>query len=142
MSSSYDRNKNDFHSSSSDRICHTDSITGKFETLGSNFSHEIRASEAAGVIATILRSHPIIYPFLRHMTETKKTSIVALVIESDITDSITGKFETLGSNFRHETIGLLPSACYYNRKSFKTNLLFAVKRFWIKFTHNCRTTMT
>ena len=32
-----------------------ESITGKFETLGSNFSHEIRASEAAGVIATIIR---------------------------------------------------------------------------------------
>ena len=47
--------KKDFHSSSSDRICMTDSITVKFETLGSNFSHEIRASEAAGVIATIIR---------------------------------------------------------------------------------------
>ena len=30
-------------------------VAGKFETLGSNFSHEIRASEAAGVIATIIR---------------------------------------------------------------------------------------
>ena len=27
-------------------------IRGKFETLGSNFSHEIRFSEAAGVLAS------------------------------------------------------------------------------------------
>ena len=30
-----------------------------------------------------------------------------------IVDFITGKVETLGSTFRHETAGLLPSLCYY-----------------------------
>ena len=44
------------------------------------------------------------------------TSIVALVIESRNADSITGKFETLGSNFRHETVGLLPPDCYYTQE--------------------------
>ena len=34
---------------------------------------------------------------------------VARVIETVASVSITGKFETLGSNFRHETVGLLPS---------------------------------
>ena len=57
------------------------------------------------------------------MTETKKTSIVALVIESDITDSITGKFETLGSNFSHEiraseAAGVIATII---RKSFKNH---------------------
>ena len=33
-------------------------------------------------------------------------------------DFITGKVETLGSTFRHETAGLLPSLCYY-AKSIK-----------------------
>ena len=40
--------------------------------------------------------------------ELERIPVVAQVIEATLA-SITGKFETLGSNFRHETAGLLPS---------------------------------
>ena len=49
--------------------------------------------------------------------------IVAIVIKSAFAAFITGKVETLGSTFRHETAGLLPSSCYYVKsiKNYITN---------------------
>ena len=57
--------------------------------------------------------------------ETKKLSIVARVKEVFLT-SFTGKIETLGSIFRHETVGLLPSIATIE-KFIKILFLFLVK---------------
>ena len=77
------------------------------------------------------------------MTETKKTSIVALVIESVI-QILSPENRDQGSIFSHEiraseAAGVIATII---RKSFKKLFFFAVKRFWVKFTDNCRTTMT
>ena len=50
----------------------------------------------------------------------QRTFQVALVIETVTSVSITGKFETLGSNFSHETEGLLASSATTIGKSIST----------------------
>ena len=71
------------------------------------------------------------------------TSIVALVIESVI-QILSPENRDQGSIFSHEiraseAAGVIATII---RKSFKKLFFFAVKRFWIKFAHNRRTTMT
>ena len=52
------------------------------------------------------------------MIQKQRLPIVALVIKATLA-FITGKFETLGSNFRHETERALPSPATISGKSIK-----------------------
>ena len=47
----------------------------------------------------------------------QRLPIVAKIIKADLA-FITGKFETLGSNFRHETEGLLASPATISREVY------------------------
>ena len=50
------------------------------------------------------------------MIQNQRLPIVALVIKADLA-FITGKFETLGSNFRHETGRAAAVPSYYSQES-------------------------
>ena len=43
--------------------------------------------------------------------------MIAQATKTAIAVLVAGKFKTLGSNFSHETAGLLASFCYYKAKS-------------------------
>ena len=78
-------------------------VTGKFETLGSNFSHEIRFREAAGVQQIFYFStSPTSHKWMMHKQKTKNFSLIAEATKTAVAVLVAGKFETLGSNFSHE----------------------------------------
>ena len=67
---------------------------------------------AACVLMLLCKIHSHLKRSLIYV-RTQRIFIVAKVIKSAFAAFITGKVETLGSTFRHETAGLLPSSCYY-----------------------------
>ena len=74
---------------------------GKFETLGSNFSQEIRKAKLLASNATVNTLNSV-------KKRGKYFSEVAKITSAMMADVI-GKIRDLGSNFRHETAGLLPT---------------------------------
>ena len=77
----------------------------KIETTGSIFRHE-----TTGLLPSLTTSEkPISLSVLPYIhVQINGLFAVALVLEATLASS-TGKLETLGSSFRHETAGLLPS---------------------------------
>ena len=57
----------------------------------------------------------------------QQTFQVALVIETVASVSITGKFETLGSNFSHETEGLLASAATIKQSLYHKRIPISIR---------------
>ena len=81
-------------------------MLGKFETLGSNFSHEI---EGLLPFFTTISKKPISYtPRYGHKKE-KWIFYSSKHISSNQVATNVRKIRDQGSNFRHETEGLLPS---------------------------------
>ena len=70
-----------FYSSMSNRICHTDFIAGKFETLGSNFSYET-AKLAASVLILLYKNinfHALYFLIKRDNTTLAMTITVTII---------------------------------------------------------------
>ena len=80
----------------------------KFETLGSKFRHE-----TAGLLpsfATISKNPHLIRTPIKSRKKRNRFFIVVNTLVATKWLLMLGKFETLGSNFSHETAGLL--ACF------------------------------
>ena len=81
-------------------------LLGNFETLGSKFRHETKgllpSYTAIKEVNLVSDSHktPFKIEKTSHSSKRKSSHIWLLLL---------GNFETLGSKFRHETKGLLPS---------------------------------
>ena len=106
------------------------SITGKIETLGSNFSYE-----TAGLLASLTTTLGSLFLrlLLRQIINSyhlKRTFHCSKSNGSHTGYHYSGKFETLGSNFRHETPSVAAADPHYLRKVhfYKNHLQIITQR--------------
>ena len=91
-------------------------MLGNFETLGSKFRHE-----TAGLLpsfTTISKNPHLIRPPIRSRKKRNGFFIVVNALVATKWLLMLGIFETLGSKFRHETVGLLPSFATISKNPF------------------------
>ena len=77
------------------------SSTGKFETLGSNFSNETRICEAAGVLRYLQGSHILKRILINEYKKHRLPTVVRVPVATLLATG-TGKNRDQGSIFSHE----------------------------------------